>query len=192
MKKLIACTLAAAVVAQIWGMFSWMALSWHMTDFKQFSNDENVTTVLRAELQGSGLYTLPNMDMTVYEDEAALAAWNNRARQGPFAFISVRADGIDTGKTKPMIIGFLLNLATALILFWLLANCSINSTGGRTLFIAIAGSVGALSPHLSSWNWWHFPITYCVIGVIDLLIAWALAGFVMVKLSDRLGSEKAA
>lgn len=190
MKKLILCALLAAIVAQLWGMISWMVLPWHMTDFKQFKNDALVAEVMRSELQGSGLYTLPNMDPTVHQNEAAMAEWNDKARKGPFAFISVRADGVEPGMALPMAIGFLLNFIIATILFWLVGKTSITCPKRRTVFIAVAGSVGALYPHISNWSWWAFPLTYCAVGVIDLFITWALAGFAMVALSRYLDNRK--
>ena len=190
MKKLILCVFAAALVAQGWGAFSWMKLSWHMLDSKQFISDTNVAQVLNTELQGSGLYTIPNMDPTMHGDDAKMAEWDEKARKGPFAFISVRADGIEPGMVKPMAIDFVLNLVLAGILFWLVGKTAITCPIGRTVFIATAATVGAIYVHLANWNWWHFPITYSVVGIVDLFITWALAGFVMVKLSDRLSAKK--
>ena len=190
MKKLVVCAFAAALVAQVWGMVSWMGLSWHMLDFKQFSNGDNVAEVLRTELQGSGLYTIPDMDPTSYENEEKMAEWDAKAAEGPFAFISVRADGIQPGMGKPMAIGFALNLLLASILFWLVSKSSITCPIGRTFFIATAATVGAIYVHVANWNWWHFPVAYTVVGIVDLFITWALAGFVMVKLNDWLDSKK--
>lgn len=188
MKKLILCSLLGAVIAQAWGFFSWAILPWHMLDFKQFKNGDNVAAVMKAEAQGSGLYTLPNMDDSVHSDEQAMAEWNAKASAGPFAFISLQADGVNPGMGPALAVGFLINIATAAVLFWLLMNSSLSTPVMRTLFIATAGSIGALYPHLSNWNWWHFPFSYCAVGVIDLFLTWALAGFAMVKLSDRLQS----
>ena len=186
MKKFILCVLAGAIVAQIWGMISWMALPWHMLDFKQFSDDDRVIEVFQTELQGSGLYTLPNMDMAQYESEAAMAEWNEKVSRGPFAFISVRADGIKPGMGIPMLIGFILNAVITAILFCLLRHCSISSTKGRIAFVATAGTVGALYPHIAHWNWWKFPLGYTMVGIIDLLITWTLVAIAIVLLSNWL------
>lgn len=191
MKKLILCALAAAVVVQIWGTISWMILPWHELDFRQFSNDENIATVLRNELQGSGLYTIPNMDPSVHENEAAMTEWNNKARQGPFAFISVRAEGIAPGMGLPMSLGFLLNVIIGGLLLWLVRNTSITSLKGRTIFIAVAGTLGGLYVHFSNLIWWHFPFLYSLVGVVDMFITWGLAGFAIVKISDWLDAKKA-
>ncbi len=189
MKKLVFCALAAAVVAQIWGMISWMVLPWHNLDFRQFANDSSIAEVLNVEQQGSGIYLIPNMDPKMHDKPGAMAEWNDKARRGPFAFISLRAEGIEPGMAVPMGIGFVLNFLIAAILFWLVGNSSISCPKGRTIFIAVAGSVGSLYPHISNWSWWHFPAIYCFVGVIDLFVTWALAGFVMVKLYDKLSAQ---
>ena len=186
MKKLLMCAIAGAFVAQIWGTISWVALPWHNLDFKEFKDADAVAEVLGPQLQGSGLYTLPNMDLTVHEDAEKMAAWNAKARKGPFAFMSIRADGVEPGMAVPMSAGFVLNIFIAMLLTWMCSKTTIDGTLGRAIFIGIGGSVGALYPHISNMLWWHFPVSYCVIGVVDLFITWSLAGFVIAKLSNRL------
>lgn len=190
MKRWIVCSLAAAITAQIWGTISWMALPWHNMDFRQFTNEVAVTEAIRPELNGSGIYTLPNMDPKAHESEDGMKEWNAKAEKGPFAFISVRADGIESGMGFPMAVGFLVNWLIAIALFWLVRNSSITCPKGRTFFIAVAGSIGGLYPILSNWAWWRFPPIYSFVGAIDLFITWGLAGLVMVKLMDQLGREK--
>ena len=191
MKKFIVCVFVAALVAQAWSTFSWMKLSWHMMDARQFSNDAAVAEVLNNELNGSGFYSIPNMDPDVHDSEEKMADWNAKAAEGPFAFISVRADGVEPGMGKPMAIGFVLNLVVAAMLFWLVSQSSITCPIGRTVFIATAATVGALYVHIANWNWWHFPTIYSVAGFVDMFVTWALAGFVMVKVGDSLSDNKA-
>lgn len=186
MKKIIVCSLVGAVVAQIWGMASWMVLPWHNWDFREFKNESRVAEVIRSETQGSGLYTLPNMDMEAHKDEKAMAEWNAKARRGPFAFISVKADGIEPGMGVPMAVGFLLNILIAGILFWTLGQTKLKKTFDRVLFLGVVGSVGSIYPHLSNLNWWHFPASYCLVGVIDLFVTWSLAGFAMTKVMAKV------
>lgn len=182
MKKFILGTLAGAIIAQVWGVFSWMVLPWHNLDFRQFANESAVADVIRAEAKESGLYTLPNMDPSTHSDEAAMKAWNDRAQRGPFAFISLKAEGIEPGMGKAMGLGFVLNATMAAILFWMLTQTSIQSFLGQAFFLGVAGFVGAMYPHLSNWNWWHFPASYCIVGVVDLFVTWFLAGLAMAKI----------
>ena len=192
MKKLLICALVAAVVAQAWGMVSWMVLPWHNLDFQRFKNESRVMEVFRAEVQGSGLYTLPNMDPKMHEDPATMEAFHTKVQQGPYAFMTVRPEGVNPQMGKLMAMGFLLNVVMAALLFWLVSNSSITCPIGRTVFIAVAATVGALFVHFSNWNWWYFPPTYSIVGVVDLFITWGLAGFVMVKLSDKFDPKEDA
>ena len=189
MKNLILCSLAAAITAQFWGTISWMVLGWHNADFKQFSNDSQVAEVFKNELQGSGLYTIPNLDPQMHQDKEAMAEWDRKAQAGPFAFISVRAEGITPGMGTPMAIGFFLNLFIAAVLHWALINCKIEGLWGRSFFLAVVGSLGSAYPHISNWSWWNFPVTYCFVGVIDLFITWFLAGLVITKLHAKFAGK---
>ena len=127
-----------------------------------------------------------NMDKSIHEDEEKMKQWNNEARRGPFAFISIKAEGVDPGMGKAMGIGALINVFISFILFLLVKQTNLQSVMEKSLFIATCGAVGAIYPHLSNWKWWHFPAFYCFIGVMDLFITWGLAGLAMMKLSERM------
>ena len=186
MKRWVLCVLAGALVAQVWGMISWMALPWHNVDMRTFKDDGAVAAVMKEQLQGDGLYVLPNMSRDMHSDKAAMQAWDEKASAGPFAFMSVRASGITPGMGLPMAIGFLLNIVVAAMLFWLVNNSSITCPKGRTVFIATAALTGGMLCHVANWCWWNFPPISTAVNVIDIGLTWAFAGFAMVKLSDRL------
>ena len=112
--------------------------------------------------------------------------WNEKARRGPLAFISVKAEGIEPGMARPMAMGFLLNIVIAAILSLLVRRSTCNTILHQALFIGLCGSVGALYPHISNLLWWHFPVSYTLVGVFDLWITWTLAGFGMAALSRKL------
>ncbi|OUR95823.1 hypothetical protein A9Q84_15090 [Halobacteriovorax marinus] len=186
MKKFLATVIVGAVVAQIWGMLSWMVLPWHNVDMKKFNNAEAVSQAIKSEQVGSGIYMIPNWDPKVHEDENLMKEWDRKAAAGPFVFMSVRAQGITPGMGPMMGIGFLLNIIIAAILFWLVNQTKIESCKKRAFFISIAGGVGGLYPIISNWNWWYFPAVYTVSGAADLFITWLLAGFAMVFMMNKL------
>jgi hypothetical protein len=190
MKKIIACGLVGALVAQIWGTISWVALPWHMGDFKEFTNPEPVAASIVAQAPESGLYTLPNMDPTVHEDPEKMDAWNALLKKGPFAFMTIKVEGADPGMGKAMAYGFGFNILISILILWVFSK-SVYFTSGSMLasasFMGIVGMLGSIYPHMSNWNWWHFPISYCLVGVVDLFITWFLAGLAIKKLSSKLG-----
>jgi hypothetical protein len=160
MGKMIKCVFAATVVAQIWGMISWMALPWHNMDFVTFKDDSPVAEVIREQAQGSGLYTLPNMNPAGHEDEAVKKDWDEKARKGPFVFMSVVTEGVPSGMGVPMAVGLGLNILISALLLWMVNQTTLTTVMGRATFIGVAGMVGSLYPHISNWNWWHFPLSY--------------------------------
>jgi len=183
MKKLVLGAVVGGIVAQIWGMVSWMGLGWHMADFKPFADPDAVADAVRAQNQGTGLYMLPNWDPSIHTDEEKMNEWNSKSEAGPFVFMSVQANGVKPGMGPMMAIGFGINVLVAFLLVWLLGQTSLTSPFQQALFVGVAGAAGAMFPHLSNWNWWHFPLGYCLVGVVDLFITWFLAGFAISKLS---------
>jgi hypothetical protein len=189
MKKILISILVAAIVAQIWGMFSWMVLPWHNLDMKQFKNGDAVANVIKSEQVESGIYMVPNWDLKIHEDNNLMQQWNQKASQGPFVFMNVRSNGITPGMGPMMMIGFLLNLLMAGILFWLLSKTTISGLVNKAVFISIAGGVGGLYPIISNWNWWHFPAMYTVSAFIDLFLTWFLAGLAMAYIMQKMSSN---
>ena len=112
--------------------------------------------------------------------------WYDKARQGPYAFMVVRADGINPGMAFPMAIGFLLNALVAGLLMAMLGYTNLKNLKSQTLFIGMGGTVGSLIPNISHWIWWHFPASYTIVNVVDTFLTWTLAGLVMAKLSAVL------
>jgi len=39
---------------------------------------------------------------------------------------------------------------------------------------------------MPNWNWWGFPRNYVILDLIDLIVAWTLAGFVISKLVSKV------
>ena len=185
-KKSVITVIVGTIVAFVWTNISWMGLGWHMNDFKTFKSDIAVMDVIREQAQGSGLYTLPNMDPTIHKTEGGTEKWSAMARKGPFAFISTKVDGIPPGITKLMVIGFFINMLVAAILYGLLCQTKLEKDKQKVLFLAVAAVAGSLIPYLVNWYWWQFPFSAMAINVVDTFITWGIAGTAMVQISKRI------
>ena len=186
MKKLVLCALAGALVAHIWGIVSWTALPWHFSHFKEFGNDRVVADALTTEVGEAGIYLVPNFGPEVHKEGPAMELFHTLMEEGPYAYMVVLPDGIVPNMPIMMLKGFLLNLLFAFTLYWLLSQTKITEDKNKILFIAVAGTLGALHPLLSYSNWWFFPIGTALIGIADYTIMWTLAGVTMVKLNNKL------
>lgn len=186
MKKLVLCALAGALAAQVWGMVSWMALPWHFSEFKSFSNDRVVADALITEAVDPGIYMVPNFGPKVHEEGPEMELFHTLMEEGPYAFMVVRPSGVKPTMPKMFAVGFLMNAFILGVLYWLLSQTKITEDKNKILFIVVAGTLGAIHPIISHWNWWFFPFGYGLVNIIDLAIMWAVAGFAMVKLNNKL------
>ena len=81
-----------------------------------------------------------------------------------------------------------LNLFMAGALYWLLSLTMITDDKRKVMFIAAAGTLGAIHPILSQHNWWFFPCGTTMVAIADLVITWTLVGFAMVMLNKKLSA----
>jgi hypothetical protein len=82
-----------------------------------------------------------------------------------------------------LIVQILIQMASALLLTWLLLQTSGLSYARRVLFLAVAGLAASVIADLPNWNWWGFSGAYTVVNLIDYTITWFLAGLVIAKVA---------
>ncbi len=103
--------LAAAIFVFVASSLIHMVFKWHNSDYRKLANEDAVAAALRAGAPSPGLYTLPHCtDMKDMQGEAM----QNRFREGPVAFITVKPNGLPAmGPTLGA--WFLLNLIVAAV-----------------------------------------------------------------------------
>lgn len=182
MRKIIA-ALVGAVVVFIWTGVSWMVFPWHNWDVKAFKDEGKVVAeALQSQSNGYGLYMIPYCDPANSKDPEKQKAWEQKAKQGPFAYMSVKPDGIKWDMKMALGVQFLISLGVALMAAILLGYCKATSLIGRAWFVTFAVTAGAVLTQLSNWNWWAFPTTATLVNIADVVIAWYLAGLFMAKI----------
>ncbi len=178
----------AALVAFIWSWISWMALPFHNQSLNKFQNEDVVSLALKSNAPKSGIFILPfcnkdDKDLSKEEKQAAMDTHMTKVKEGPYAFVSIMPDGIEFDMGKAMAIGFLKDVIVAFLLIWLLSKTSGLSFIGKVGFVKIAALSGAIVSILPNWIWWGFPTDFIVLALIDVAIAWGLAGCVIAKLT---------
>ncbi|MEM7478046.1 MAG: hypothetical protein AAF483_23925, partial [Planctomycetota bacterium] len=136
MGRIIAATLAGAVIYFVWGMLAWMVLPIHGPTVSALPAEAAIRDAMIAQNLESGVYIVP------FTEEMADPTFNERNQAGPIFNIFLRKEGL----TSPMgpakiAIGFLLDvlaagLAVGLILC--LGPCG-NSFGCRVGFVTGLG-----------------------------------------------------
>ncbi len=166
--------LLGAIVLFIWMGISWMALPWHCSTLKKFSDENSVAAIFRANAPESGIYVLPNMCGEDRNSEAHKQA----AEKGPIVFSAVRSHGYNFMSPKPYIIAFIIFLISSLFVTWLLLQRKETTYWRRVAFVTAFGiACGVLA--FMNWNWWGFNFSYVFVEFIDSIIGWFLAGLVI-------------
>lgn len=168
--KVLAGALVGGIVMFAWFSLSWMALPWHQNSLMSFKDEKAVAQVISDNIAGDGVYVIPYTNMGKEEQRT----------QKPFAFVSAMADGLDikTAMQASMIKDFLLCLVLAGLLSCLLSKKGPGCPMSLSLQIGLlAGLAASLPNHI----WFHFPLSYALTGLADVVIAFMLAGFVLVK-----------
>ena len=167
-----AAVIVSAVILLAWGFVSWMILPWHQMVANEFTDETEVAETIRANAPKAGVYYLP----FAHEDHKAGET---------AAFVNALPQGYDPGMIKQLVIQFIGNLISALIIICLLSQTAGLGYWGRVGFVALIGVAIGFTSHFPYWNWFGFPAPYVIVTVIDSLIAWLLAGLVIAELVGK-------
>ncbi len=184
-KKLVLATVLGGLVAFLWGAISWMVLPWHHKILQAFTNEDAVAAVIRSNTPQAGVYLLPNVQEGASEQERASRekAAMDRMRQGPVVLAAVQVAGRDPSSPTLYLGGLLINLVGAFFVSWLVLSLSGSSYGARVKTVMLAALIAGALGHLPNWHWWGFSTGYTLMAILDLFIAWSLAGLVISRIA---------
>ena len=176
-KTLIKGTLLGGIILFIWVALSWMALPWHCATLKSFNEENSVAELIKSNTTESGIYVLPHMceGNTEHLDTT----------QGPLVFSVVRRDGYDFSSPKPYIISLVIDLIAAFFVTYLLLQMRASTYWHRVWFVTVFGIAAGILAMFPNWNWWGFSWDYTLVGFLDFVIAWFLAGLALAAITKR-------
>ena len=168
--------LIGAIVIFIWQSISHMFLPIGNMGFRMPANEGVVIESIASGAPDSGIYMLPALDPAKWNDEAAMAEWETRAKANRFSFVVVSpAQENPASMAKALTVQFVCSFIMALVIAWLLAAAPW-SFGMRVAGSAAVGIGGWAMNSLPLWSWYKFPTDYVLGTFIDQTIGWALAG----------------
>lgn len=165
--------IVGAIVLFIWSMVSWMYLPWHYDTIHSFKDEKAITDVIQAQVTESGVYSYPAMTKDAKPQAVA-----------PQIFASVSLRGTNASMVIPMIISFITQLITALLVGWMLSKTHLSYVR-RVLFVTIFGLAGAIASKIPLWNWFGFDSMFTLVNIADVVISWFLAGIFMALVCGR-------
>lgn len=163
-------TISAALALFVWQSISNVALPWHMP--AEFTSDSAVVAAIKANAPTNGVYA---------------------ANQGIWAFVSFTPDMADkTLSLGPMLAQqFVADVALAFALCFLFLALPRGSTTAIVRAFAIAGFAAGLLTPIPNSIWYGYPIADGIADTIDIVINFALAGFVLAIVHRRFSAAPA-
>lgn len=170
-------SLIGALIAFCWGFLSWVVIPWHMNNIHRFQNAQQVSQAFLDNAPENGIYFLHPMECVVANPD--------NPSQCQSVFASVKKMHMADNQYIHIFYSFLTQLLAAIFITWLLINAKATKFWDRVTFVTIVGLISGILAFLPAWNWWGFPVSYTAIGILDLVIAWFLAGLAMAKLTKK-------
>ena len=189
----------AALVVFVWQSVSHMFIPWFHKSLNSFA-DQNATREFlleNAKVNGEltdGMYLLPNVDI-FQEDKDKIKSEQEAAQKQMAEGVSVFAAVVTQGRggfAESLVKQFIINLAGALLVAFMLSKLSHDGMGcrvGVTVFFALFAIVTAVLPN---WTWWAYSGTYTGFLIFDHLVGWTMAGFVLGKMMPKNQPEPEA
>lgn len=181
-KRFIFASLLGGFIAFVWSFVSWMVIPWHMNNLHRFENPVQVSEAIKQNAPTDGVYVLHPME-TCPQDSMGQMNEAMCDPQAPFVFACVKRVPLFTGQMSHLIYALIIEFIAGFFICWLLVNSkSHRGYWDRVTFVTIIALVAGILVYLPGWNWWGFPVSYTAIGMLDLVIAWFLAGLAISKL----------
>lgn len=181
--RIIIAVLVGGVTGFVWSSISWMVIPWHQPTMSIFETEEVVGAAIKEAAPAPGIYTYPGWT----DDNEDM---EKKHAEGPYVFASVVPAGVGDEMGSMMIGGLLVNIVGAAVLLILIRMVAPDSNWKvRACVASVAALFVSLVPALMNWNWWHFPVGFTVVGIIDNFIAWSLVGLVMALIISPRSAE---
>jgi hypothetical protein len=182
-KKLLAAVLGGLAFF-LWSSIAHVFTGLGETGFQEIPNEPAVVAAVKANLPGSGLYLFPGWglppDATHSQRMAAMQKPEIQAKMqaGPTGLLVYRSAGMGGLTARQLITELVTNMVQIFLAVLLLGQTRIINFIGRWRFIAIAGSLAAISTNISYWNWYGFPGNYTLAYICTVAMGFVFAGLV--------------
>ena len=181
MQKIMKCGFIGGFILFIWGAASWTILPWQKNQFKTFTNQKDVRFTIKDNAPVSGLYMVPNMNVTGDDYDSA----RMQMEEGPFMFAAISANGKSSNMVGSAVQSLILKIVAACLVTWLLFQTKGNDFNSAVKFITVIGFLIGLLSTLPYVMWFGFPGTFAISGIIESVVGWFFAGLAMAKMSHK-------
>jgi hypothetical protein len=179
MRTLIAAIIGGLVVFA-WGYVSHTVLHLAENTIKPLPNAEDVVGRIRADVLEPGIYTFPYCPPAQMKDDKAMAKFEDDYQKGPNGTLIRGRDGEKPMTTNTLLYQFCACVVGSFILALFLGKGSSIAGAITKMFVGAGfGAFAWVSQDAPMWIWYRFPWDYEQAVLIDALIGWTAAAFVM-------------
>lgn len=180
--RLILAAIFGSIAMFIWNWAAHDVLPLGTIGVSEIPNEKAVLTAMASGIgDKTGLFYFPGFGegATKAQKEASMMD-PKRLEQNPSGLLIFHP-----ANTRPLQMGkflgieFLTEFLEALLAVLLLARTTVNSFGGRWLFVSVVGVVAAIATNISYWNWYGFPTNYTAAYMCMQLVGFVVAGLVV-------------
>ena len=174
--RLIIAALIGGILMFAWGAVAHIFLG--VGEAMPMPNETAMAAAMKANITDPGIYFMPGMDMKKQATEEEKTAFAAKYKEGPIAILVYRPTGDEIMSPKQLGIELASNIAAALVVGMILIFAAV-SWGRGVIISTLVGMAGWLSINVSYWDWYGFPTNFVTSELIEQVVGWLLAGFVM-------------
>lgn len=178
--RILVAAIFGGIVMFIWGAVAHMMLGLGNPGIHQPVHEDAVLSSLHEGLGTTpGVYILPSFDPKQWNDQAARAAYAQKSRTSPYAWVVYLPQGEDmTNMSRQLPRQWASDTLASLALAFVMGLAAFGFA--KRVGIAAAAAIFAwLSTMVPYWNWYRFPDALTWAALAEQLIGWLLAGAVM-------------
>ena len=168
------------IVMFVWGAVAHMALGLGNAGMQQPAHEDVAISALHQAFGDiAGVYILPALDHSKWSDKAAMAAYAEKSKNAPYAWVVYNPQGQDmTDMSGQLPRQWASDTLAALALAVLMGVAAFTFTKRLTI-AAVAAVFAWLSVLVPYWTWYRFPASLAWAGLVEQVIGWLLAGALM-------------
>lgn len=166
-----------------WGYLANMVISLGAVGIRSLPPDrqDQVNSVLVEQIDQSGLYLMPGMDLSLKGDalNAEMERWTRAWEAGPTGFLVFNLTG--TTPVSPLnlvvqaVIDILIGIAAATVVSFFRPT----RYGCRVALVVAIGLIAFLYTNATYMNWYRFPLDYTGARLLDMLAGMLVVGIVV-------------
>ncbi|HET6999673.1 MAG TPA: hypothetical protein VFI33_00100 [Puia sp.] len=187
MKRIFSAAILGCIVLFLWGALSHMIL-FIGDGFTPLPNEDRVIHTLADVLPRQGLYFFPGKDFRHSSPEQE-SVFEKKFENGPVGMIIYRPVGGNPLSPNKLIVQFVSNFITALIISFILSLISA-SFWKRVFAASLLGCLACASVSTIYWNWYEFPSAFFLAQCMDQVIGCFLAGLIIAKICKPTGVQQ--